>query len=120
MLTARASAGVFPASKSERSPSGKRGNDCLLCPPHRRSTSLLSLGMIVSEDVEHSVDDEPQRFFFHADTLSLRICPGNIRTNVDVSDDRRASCGVFQRERYHVGRSALPQILSVEFRDNAC
>lgn len=43
--------------------------------------------MILAEDVEHAVDDEPQNFFFHADTLSFRIRPGNIRTNVDVSDD---------------------------------
>src|SRR5438309_384282 len=98
MLTARASAGVLPASKSARSPSGKRGNDCLLCPPHRGRTSAFSLGMIVSEDVEHPVNDEPQSFFFHADTLSLRICPRNIRTNVDVPNGRRAANRVLQRE----------------------
>src|SRR4051812_23460589 len=88
MLTTRANAASLPAWNSARSASEDTRENPFLPSPHRRRGPRGSLRMIVAEHVERPVDHEAQNFLARRYRLPFRIRPGDLGTNVDVSNNR--------------------------------
>src|SRR5687768_16497392 len=97
MLTTRASAADFPASKSASNWSkaaGRAGTtledigeDSLLFAPHVRAYAVLAFFMIVAQRMQRSVHDDPCELLAHPDTIVGRVLPNAIGTDIDVTDD---------------------------------
>src|SRR4051812_34578811 len=86
MLTARASAKVFPASNDSRRRSTSAGKDFLLSLPHWRSSSRLIVRMIMTRDVKSTMNDESSKLLPLAHSTVTRVSPRHFRADVNVSD----------------------------------
>src|SRR6267142_1851038 len=110
MLTTRASAAGLAALKSSISRSEDTREDSLLSLPHKRRCARRSGRMVMPKDVQRTVHDQSQHFFTDGNALTLRIVAGDLRTNVDVSDNGATFPQSPKPERDHVGRAAVAQV----------
>src|SRR4051812_4845366 len=99
MLTTRASAAGFPASKSARIRSNDAGKYSFLSPPHWRSGALLTFGMVVSQDVQCPMHHQSQQLFSGRNSTPLRVLARHLGTDVNVAEDRAALAGALEAER---------------------
>ena len=82
--------------------------------------ALVILGMIVTEDVQDAVNDEPRDLLAHRDVRAARaLSRATSGADVDVADDRITRRGAGEAERDHVRRPAMTEVLSFEPRHRA-
>ena len=125
MLTARASAASFPASKSAINASNDCGNESLLAAPHLACGAMVAIGVGVAQHVQSSVNHEADQLLAHPDPPLARIGAREVWCDVDVADygcvhpslrvDSRSRLA--ELERYHVRRPAMAEKFAVEPRD---
>src|SRR4026208_961682 len=108
MLTTRASAAGFRASKSSIRRSEDAGAAPLLSPPHRRCRAGLPDRVVVPEDVQSAMHHESEHLFSWRDSLPLRVLASDLWTNVDVSNHRTTFARPPKAERDYVSRPAVP------------
>src|SRR5258705_3488645 len=117
MLTTRASAAGFPALKSSSRRSDDTGKNTLLSAPHYGSGARRSGGMVVSEDMQRTVNYESQDLLPDWHALPLRVVACDLRTNVDVPNHGAALPRPSQPEGDNVSVAAVPKIAAIERRN---
>src|SRR5688500_14952728 len=117
MLTTRASAAGFPASKSASSFSDDTSEDPLLLAPHLRGGARRRIRMLVPQYVERPVNHQAQDLLSSRYTLSARIVAGDLRTDVNVPDDSTALSDSSQAKRDDVSGTFVSEVASIEGRD---
>src|SRR3954463_4605687 len=114
MLTTRASAAGFPASKSARIRSNDAGKYSFLSPPHRRSGALLTFGMVVSQHVQCPMHHQSQQLLSGWDSAALCVLARHLRADVDVAEHRAALSNAVEPKRDDVGWAFVPEIAPIE------
>src|SRR5258705_10146848 len=117
MLTTRASAAGFPALKSSSRRSDDTGKNSLLSAPHHGSGARRSGGMVVSQNVQRTVNHESQDLLPGWDALPLRVFARDLRTNVDVPNHGAALPRPSQSEGDNVSGAGVPEIAAIELRN---
>ena len=89
------------------------------------------IGVVIAENVEHTVHDEQGEFVVEGAVMDRRVCArvlgrvarGHRRTHEDVTQQQWHAQGEWlvvsgvERKRQHVGRSVFAHVLLVEHRD---
>jgi len=70
--------------------------------------------MIVTEDVQSAVHDQPQQLFLRGHALAFGIGARNLGADVDITDNGPAAAMAAETERNHVGGTAMSQIALIE------
>src|SRR4051812_30602282 len=117
MLTTRASAAGFPASKSARIRSNDAGKYSFLSPPHRRSGALLTFGMVVSQHVQCPMHHQSQQLLSGWDSAALCVLARHLRADVDVAEHRPALSNALEPERDDVGWAFVSEVATIEAGD---
>src|SRR5258705_9760653 len=119
MLTTRASAAGFPALKSSSRRSDDTSKNSLLSAPHHGSGARRSGGMVVSQNVQCTVNHESQDLLPDWHALPLRVVACDLRTNVDVPNHGAALRRPSQSEGYDVSGTGVTEVTAIE-RRNRC
>ncbi len=78
--------GRRPAAEAPRNTgASERGQQLLLDPIHLRLEALLPLRVLVPEQVQDPVDDQPKELFRDRRPLALRPFSGGVGADVDVA-----------------------------------
>lgn len=70
--------------------------------------------MVVAEDVQSAVHDEPQQLFLRGYALPFRVGAGDLGADVNIPDDGTAPAMACKTERDHIGGTAMSQIALIE------
>src|SRR3954468_21786943 len=114
MLTTRASAAGFPASKSARIRSNDAGKYSFLSAPHWRSGALLTFGVVVSQHVQCPMHHQSQQLLSGRDSAALCVLARHLRADVDVAEHCAAFADALEAERDDVGWAFVPEIAPIE------
>ena len=94
--------------------------------PALHSFLLFGLGMVVAEDVKHTVDDEQGELVVDGAGVLVGVSRRDRRTHHDVAEqqrhviDGRAHRGLgVERERQHVGRRRVAHVHVVQVGDGS-
>src|SRR5688500_3633396 len=99
MLTTRARAADFPASKPASSFSDDTRENPLLPAPHLRLGARRSVRMLVAEHMEGPVNHEAEDLLSSHYTLPTRVVAGDLRTDINISNDGAALSDSSQAKR---------------------
>src|SRR5881409_2466526 len=72
--------------------------------------------MIVAEDVECPVHDEPEQLFTGADTLASCVVAGHLGANIHVTDNGSPASDPVEAEGDHIGWPLMTEVTLVEAR----
>jgi hypothetical protein len=70
--------------------------------------------MVLAENVERPVNNESQQLLTGRDPLCARILARDFGADVNVANHRAALPRAIEPERYHVGRSMVPEVATIE------
>jgi len=70
--------------------------------------------MVVSKDVQSAMNNQSQDLLTNRDALSLRVVASDLRTNVDVSNNRSTFSGSTKAERDHIGWATVLQVVAIQ------
>src|SRR5688572_19956385 len=113
MLTTRASAAGFPASKSASSLSDDTREDPFLFPPHCRFGARRRVRVLVAQHVKGAMDHQPKQLLSGGHTLTPRVVPGDFGTDVNISQHSAPLADASQAERDDVRRALVSEIASI-------
>ena len=72
--------------------------------------------MIVAKNVKRAVDYKAQQLLSSRYALGLGIFPCDLGADIDVPNYGAASTNPAEAERYHVGRTMVPEVAMVQMR----
>jgi hypothetical protein len=72
--------------------------------------------MIVAKNVKRAVDYKPQQLLSSRYALGFGIFPCDLGADIDVPNYGAAPANPAEAERYHVGRTVVPEVAMVQMR----